>query len=84
MIFPLNKCSLEEGRNETEMIFRVAGERGHWYIGLHDSIVNGYRAELPEARAAVLANWGGKRLGRWTATTYVDSRWKSGPVRRTD
>ncbi|KAF9460726.1 hypothetical protein BDZ94DRAFT_1222620 [Collybia nuda] len=82
MTFPLNKCSLGEGRNETEMILRVTGEKGHWFIGLEDSIVNGQRAGLPENRAAVLSNWGGKRIGNWTGATSIDSRWKSGPARR--
>lgn len=82
MMFPLNKCSLEEGRNQTEIILRVAGERGHWYIGLEDSNVNGQKAGLSEARAAILSDWGGKRVGSWTGTAYVDSRWKSGPARR--
>jgi hypothetical protein len=80
MTFPLNKCSLEEGRNQTEMILRVAGERGHWYIGLEDSIVCGRRVGISEARAAILSDWGGRRIGRWSGTTYVDSRWKSGPA----
>lgn len=79
--FPLNKCSLEEGRNQTEMILRVGGERGHWYIGLEDSVVKGQKSGLSEARAAILSGWGGKLNGTWTGTTYVDSRWKSGPAR---
>lgn len=81
-VFPLNKCSLQEGRDHTEMIFRVAGKRGHWYIGLNDAVIHGRRSSVDNARAAILADWGGKRVGKWTSTVATDNRWKSGPVRR--
>ncbi|RDB25272.1 hypothetical protein Hypma_007979 [Hypsizygus marmoreus] len=84
IIFPINKCTLKEGRNETEMIFRATGERGHWHIGLEDAIVRGQPASPVKARAAILADWGGKRVGHWTPKVTVDSRWKSGPVRRAE
>lgn len=81
MTFPLNKCSLEEGRDNTEMILRVAGKRGHWYIGLNDAIIYGRRLSTERARSAILADWGGKSVGRWT--TPRDNRWKSGPLGKT-
>ena len=79
--FPMSKCSLEEGRDNTEMIFRVAGKRGHWYIGLNGAVIHGRRLSIDKTRAAILADWGGKSVGRWT--TPGDNRWKSGPMRRT-
>jgi hypothetical protein len=82
MVFPLNKCSLKEGRDDTEMIFRVAGERGHWYIGLNDAIIHGRRSSVDKARAAILADWSGKKVGKWTSTIATDKRWKSGPMGR--
>lgn len=81
-IFPLNKCSLQEGRDITEMVFRVSGARGHWHIGLRDAIIHGKPSSVDNARAAILADWGGKLVGKWT-TASVDERWKSGPMRRT-
>lgn len=85
IIFPINKCTLQDGRNATEMIFKANGERGHWYIGFEDSVVNGHRTSLPQARAEVLANWEGKCDERFLPKPQVrlDSRWKSGPIRRT-
>ncbi|KAF8627770.1 hypothetical protein AX17_006135 [Amanita inopinata Kibby_2008] len=81
MTFPLSRCSLEEGRNETEMVFRVNGERGHWYIGLSDAIIYGRPAAMLDARDAILQEWKeGKRIGKWSSSTKVDDRWKSGPV----
>ncbi|KAG6861698.1 hypothetical protein C0995_013267 [Termitomyces sp. Mi166 len=86
MIFPLSKCSLEDGRNSSELILRVAGERGHWYIGFADSDINGKRLTGPEACAQVIAAWNGKPIGPSTSTLglklELDERWKSGPVRR--
>jgi hypothetical protein len=84
MIFPLDKCSLQEGRDNTEMIFKVAGERGHWYIGLNHAIIHGRRSSVDQARAAILAEWSGRKVGKWTLTaTGTDKRWKSGPMGRT-
>jgi len=81
LAFPLNKCSLKEGRNETETILRVAGERGHWHIGLNDAVIYGTRASVTKARATILAEWEGKLAGQRTLPV-IDGRWKSGPVRR--
>ncbi|KAM6502825.1 hypothetical protein JOM56_002802 [Amanita muscaria] len=73
--FPLRRCSLEEGRNETEMILRVSGERGHWYVGLADAIIDGKPASTLDARNTILQEWKeGRRVGKWTAATKVDSR----------
>ncbi|KAF8622948.1 hypothetical protein AX15_006623 [Amanita polypyramis BW_CC] len=81
--FPLGQCSLEEGRNETEMILRVLGERGHWYVGLTNAIIHGQPVSMLEARNAILEEWKeGKRRGKWTSSTKVDDRWKSGPILR--
>ncbi|KAF8891862.1 hypothetical protein BD779DRAFT_1513548 [Infundibulicybe gibba] len=85
-LFPLARCTLQEGRNETEMVLRVAGERGHWYVGLDDALVHGAPGSVTAGRDAILQAWanGGKRVGKWTkmAAGDRDSRWKSGPVSR--
>jgi hypothetical protein len=83
MVFPLNKCSLQEGRDTAEMIFRVAGESGHWFMGLKGALIHGQRASVTSAQAAVLAEWDGKKVGKWTPAVATDNRWKSGPMRRT-
>ena len=82
MVFPLNKCSLQEGRNETELVFRVTGDKGHWYVGLDNGTIYGRRVSPLEARNSILESWGGKRVGHWTQKYVADSRWKSGPIRR--
>ncbi|KAG6879129.1 hypothetical protein C0992_004946 [Termitomyces sp. T32_za158] len=83
-VFPINKCKLENGRNPSELILRVAGERGHWYIGFANSDINGVRLTGPEARAQVLAGWKGELRGPSFLRPKVelDKRWKSGPIRR--
>ncbi|KAG5645405.1 hypothetical protein DXG03_006229 [Asterophora parasitica] len=85
LVFPYNKCSIRDGRNKTEMILRVAGERGHWHLGLEDAVIHGREIPLPEARAEVLADWGGKRAATLLSPKpkqALDRRWKSGPIRR--
>ncbi|PFH46580.1 hypothetical protein AMATHDRAFT_154495 [Amanita thiersii Skay4041] len=90
MTFSLSRCSLEEGRNETEMVFRVLGERGHWYVGLQDAIVHGHQVGVLQARNAILEEWRQqgegklKRVGKWSAKAKVETngKWKSGPVIR--
>ncbi|KAG6859699.1 hypothetical protein C0993_003582, partial [Termitomyces sp. T159_Od127] len=83
-IFPINKCKLGNGRNPSELILRVAGERGHWYIGFVNSNINGTRLTGPEARAQVLAAWNGELTRPLTLRpkSELDKRWKSGPIRR--
>ena len=81
--FPLNRCSLQEGRNESEMVLRVSGERGHWHIGLGEAFIHGRRASTLDARDAILEEWkDGKRHGKWTLPSKDDGRWKSGPIVR--
>ncbi|KAG6864789.1 hypothetical protein C0991_007163 [Blastosporella zonata] len=82
IVFPLSKCTLGKGRNATELILRVAGERGHWYIGFENSNINGKRLTGHEARTEVLAAWNGKSKSLVKPKLEVDKRWRSGPVRR--
>ncbi|KAF8648519.1 hypothetical protein AX16_006225 [Volvariella volvacea WC 439] len=86
--FPMSSCSLGEGRNETEMILRVAGERGHWHVGLENAVIHGKEASVSTAHSTILSAWGGaKRVGKFSAaptktSKVADSRWKSGPIKR--
>ncbi|KAJ8495037.1 hypothetical protein ONZ45_g13028 [Pleurotus djamor] len=81
--FPIEKCSLSEGRDATEMILRVDGEKGHWYLALEDALIRGKKASVPDAQRDILAEWGAERkTGQWTPRPAADSRWVSGPVSR--
>jgi hypothetical protein len=82
--FPLSRCSIQEGRDESEMVLRVTGERGHWHIGLTGAFIHGRPiSSVLEARDAILDEWKeGRRHGKWTMKTKVDDRWKSGPIVR--
>ena len=81
--FPLSRCSIQEGRDESEMVLRVSGERGHWHIGLTGAFIHGRPTSgVLDARDAILDEWKeGRRRGRWT-TKVIDDRWKSGPIVR--
>ncbi|KAJ8076679.1 hypothetical protein PM082_001102 [Marasmius tenuissimus] len=80
--FPLSKCKLNEGRDETELFLHVDGERGHWHIGLDGALVNGRKISPLEARDALLRQWDGGILSEELAHPFViDGRWKKGPVR---
>lgn len=70
-IFPINKCSLDPGRDDTEMILRVKGERGHWFMGLDGAKINGRETSLAKAQTAIWSDWKQKAS---------KGRWKNGPV----
>ncbi|TFK74683.1 hypothetical protein BDN72DRAFT_812623 [Pluteus cervinus] len=84
--FPLSHCSLEQGRDPSEILLRVRDERGHWHIGLEDSVIHGGNVgrNTGKAQQAILSAWKGKKIGKFTGTGNnedVDKRWKSGPVK---
>ena len=79
--FPISKCKLNEGRDDTELFLQVDGERGHWHIALDDALVNGQKMTRLEARDALLRQWGGGVLSQEFAHPFaIDGRWKKGPV----
>ncbi|KAF9268519.1 hypothetical protein L218DRAFT_917317 [Marasmius fiardii PR-910] len=79
--FPLSRCVLHEGRDDTELFLEINGERGHWYIGLDGGLVNGMKLSPLEARDAILKQWEGGALSRELANPLiVDGRWKKGPI----
>ncbi|KAF9487514.1 hypothetical protein BDN71DRAFT_1458425 [Pleurotus eryngii] len=81
--FPLASCSVGEGRDASEMILRVDGERGHWFLSLENSLINGKKASIMDAQRAILEEWGtARRTGTWTPLAAADRRWVSGPAAR--
>ncbi|KAG7091185.1 hypothetical protein E1B28_010236 [Marasmius oreades] len=79
--FPLSRCVLHEGRDDTELFLEIAGERGHWYIGLHGALINGRKSSPLEARDAIIQQWEGGTLSKELANPLiVDGRWKKGPI----
>lgn len=80
-VYPLNKCSLQKGRSDDELILRVKDERGHWFIGLDQPVINGQPSSVYDARDAIIKAWGkGKIIGVLAQPPMIDGRWKSGPV----
>ncbi|KAF4563174.1 hypothetical protein EYR36_003613 [Pleurotus pulmonarius] len=74
--FPLASCSVGEGRDASEMILRVDGERGHWFLSLENSLINGKKASVMDAQRAILEEWGtARRTGTWTPLAAADRRW---------
>ncbi|ESK97276.1 hypothetical protein Moror_17841 [Moniliophthora roreri MCA 2997] len=84
--FPLSQCSLQHGRDDSELVVRIIGERGHWYMNLDKgALVNGQKLSKWEARDVIVRQWkeGGalsSELGN--PTNVMDGRWKKGPVAR--
>jgi hypothetical protein len=69
-LFPMSSCRLDPGRDDSEFILRVDGERGHWWIGLNKATMNGRDMSLAASRATLLREW---RQEKNTA-------WKRGPI----
>jgi len=59
LVWPIKDCSLQIGRDNTELILRVASEKGHWYIGINDQSVidGGFPSDTKAARDAILQTW---------------------------
>ncbi|KAL0579620.1 hypothetical protein V5O48_002392 [Marasmius crinis-equi] len=80
--FPLSRCTLHQGRDETELFLAIEGERGHWHIGLESGLVDGQKISPLEARDTILRQWADGPLSRDLANpVIVDGRWKKGPIK---
>jgi len=69
-LFPMSSCRLDPGRDDSELILRVDGERGHWWIGLNRATMNGRNSSLPASRATILGEWKQQK----------NTAWKRGPI----
>lgn len=54
---PIRKGWLEEGRDRSEIIVQFGGAKGHWFVGLHDSFINGEKLSLEDARSRFIKEW---------------------------
>ena len=69
-IFPMSDCQLHPGRDGTELILRVDGQRGHWWLGLDRAQIHGRQTSLAASRSTILGEWRQQK----------NTGWKSGPV----
>ncbi|THV06190.1 hypothetical protein K435DRAFT_23759 [Dendrothele bispora CBS 962.96] len=87
LAFPLEKCLLERGRDDTEMLLLVEGERAHWYMDLSNALIDGEKASsVYKAREVVLKNWKGGLVSEALLANphpAIDGRWKQGPLKST-
>jgi len=87
IVFPLDKCLLEKGRDDTEILLLVEGERAHWYMDLSGALIDGEKVSSTyKAREIILKNWKGGLVSEALLATpdpTVDGRWKQGPVKAT-
>jgi len=80
LAFFADKCTLKPGRNDSELILRVIGERFHWHVDLKDAFAHGKEATVDQTRNAILAGWGGKSTVYMSSKPGIDDRWKRGPI----
>jgi hypothetical protein len=85
LLWPISQCSFQQGRDESELIFRVNSEKGHWYIGINDkTLIDGTSTStIKDARDTILRTWGkapvvGKLAEEEKRRTT--GGWKSGPA----
>jgi hypothetical protein len=70
--FPMNSCRWYPGRDDTEMILRIDGQRGHWWLGLDKAKIHGRDMSLAASRSTI--------LGEWDLKQQKTTGWKSGPI----
>ncbi|KAI0030312.1 hypothetical protein K488DRAFT_87881 [Vararia minispora EC-137] len=76
-IVPFQSTSLYPGRDDTEVILRVEGKRGHWWIGTKDAKVEGEEAPAERIRELLAAMWGIKKgdgagIGKGTVMSQTE------------
>jgi hypothetical protein len=45
LLYPISRCHLQTGRNKGEIILRVDGERGHWFMSTMNAFVFGKKPQ---------------------------------------
>ncbi|KAA1470447.1 hypothetical protein DENSPDRAFT_797741 [Dentipellis sp. KUC8613] len=76
LLVPFAKSRLDPGRDHTEVILRVAGMRGHWWVALNGAKVNGHALAPENARSLFMSEWG----IRSAVPTGTSGHWTSGPI----
>lgn len=88
LVFPISKCALEQGRDNTEMLLHVNGERGYWFLSLDKPIIKGQASDTWQAQTDILLEWGrARRFGQFGSRTgngnpKLTGQWRNGPVKR--
>ena len=83
-IVPFKHAHLQPGRDDTEIILRVDGVRGHWWIGLTSARINGQKLHPKQVKEEMLDAWGirKKNAGLSESGSGSDGRWIGGPILR--
>ncbi|KAF5355476.1 hypothetical protein D9758_006333 [Tetrapyrgos nigripes] len=87
LAFPLEKCLLEKGRDDSEMVLTVEGERRNWLLNLDGALIDGQKvSSVYEVRDAILKHWKGGLASEALLNSpvpAVDGRWRQGPIKTT-
>jgi len=78
-VVPFARTRIDPGRDESEVILRIEGVRGHWWIGLARARLRGTQVPAARLRDAFMVEWGIRKPLRGDMGTG-SGRWKSGPV----
>lgn len=76
-VFPKTECTLERGKDESELILWINNVRGHHWFGMQDATINGKKLPVWQSREEIFKAWYGEEKGKKMS---VEERWKSGPV----
>jgi len=76
-VVPLASTELLTGSNEKELIVRVDGVSGAFWLNLDGAKLYGKPMSPWDSRDVLFRSWYGEELGRKLS---AESRWKRGPV----
>jgi hypothetical protein len=81
-LFRIEDSSLVDGRSREEILLRLNNERGGWLIHLKDCRIQGNRATVDAARAALQEVWGNRFQSKYSTNhqASLSAGWKSGPL----
>ncbi|KAI0067599.1 hypothetical protein BV25DRAFT_837714 [Artomyces pyxidatus] len=74
VVAPFKSTRISPGRDDSEVVLRVDGMRGHWWVGLTRAKIDGHEMGKAPAREAFLRVWGIRK------GSPVSSAWVGGPV----
>ena len=81
-IVPFKHAHLQPGRDDTEIILRVDGVRGHWWVGLTSAQINGQKLHPKQVKEEMLDAWGIRKKNAGLSESGSDGRWIGGPILR--
>ncbi|KAI0043749.1 hypothetical protein FA95DRAFT_1609099 [Auriscalpium vulgare] len=74
-LVPFKHTHISPGRDDSEVILRVDGVRGHWWVALSRARVNGVKVGKLQAREALMSRWGVRK-----GPSLESGAWVGGPV----